>query len=425
MSDAALAISGALVIAYATVSGRLATTPITAPMLFVGAGLLFGSSATGIVDLQIDNESVVLLAEFTLILVLFTDAARIDVGALRRDSSTPARLLGIGLPLTVGAGTVAAMWVAGGLDWYEAALVAAVLTPTDAALGLPFVTNRAVPTRVRRTLIVESGLNDGLALPAVAFFVARVEPPADGLSNDWALDAIRQIGVGGAAGAAVGAIGGLLLSRSSEHGWLDHAAGRIGGAAIAITAYTTAEAFDANGFIAAFLAGLTVGIVTSQAECDDFTAMSESVGDLLTFATFMVFGATLLGPALADASWRTWLAALLMLTAVRMVPVALALVGSGNQARTVALYGWFGPRGLASMLFGLLIITETDLERGDTLFTLITITVFCSVVLHGMSAAPLARRYGRWYAEHPDTSTMVESVEMAPQRLRGRRSGSD
>lgn len=393
-----LAIAAALVIAYGAVSRRLDATVVTPPMLFVAAGLLLGDGGLQVLDLGLEEEAVRILAEATLVLVLFVDAIRIDLRRLAGEAQLPARLLTVGLVGTVVLGTVAGLLLFDLAVW-EAALLAAVLAPTDAALGQAVITNGDVPVRIRETLSVESGLNDGIALPLVTLFIglaAGEEGVADGASIIRFVGS--QIGVGVLAGVAVGAIGGRVIDVTVRAGWMDGLFRQLSTFAVAVCAFAAAETLGGNGFISAFAAGVMFGQVARD-QCEDAADFAEDEGQLLTLLTFLVFGAAIAGPALADASQpQTLLYVLLSLTIVRMLPVAISLVGTRLTLPTVMFLAWFGPRGLASILFAVLIIDESNLAVRSDILTIVSWTVLVSVYAHGMTARPGAAAYARHVA---------------------------
>ena len=420
MDTVDIAIVAAFVVAYAIVSARLSTTVITGPIVFVSFGLIVGPEALDVVDLSLDNEVVRTLAELTLILVLYTDASRIDIRVLRHSSQIPLRLLVLGLPLTIALGAGFGALLFDGLDLWEVALLAAVLAPTDAALGQAVVTNTRVPVRIRQALNVESGLNDGIAVPFIVFFVAGAAATEELQSTGfWIEFALKQIGFGLLVGTGVGLAGAWLVERSTHRGWIGHSFQRLAIVAIAVLAFALAESIDGNGFIAAFIAGLSVGNVTRhhKGKLLDF---SEQEGELLALLTFMIFGGAFLGAALDELTWRIALYAVLSLSIIRFVPVAVSLIGMRLQRDTVAFLGWFGPRGLASIVFGLLVLETTEIAGREEIFLVAVWTILLSVVAHGLTAQPGARWYGaraEAMAEEPGMPEMVE-VEELPVRAR-------
>ncbi len=413
-----VAIIAGVVVAFALVSRRISPTIVSAPMLFVAAGLILGPQVVDVVDLEIEVEGVALVGEVTLAILLFSDATRIDLGVLRREVMLPARLLGIGLPLTVGLGAGMVALLVDGVSGWEAALIAAILAPTDAALGQEVVTDRAVPARIRQALNVESGLNDGLVVPAVALFLAlTVEEEDTGTAQFWVRFAFEQIGVGVVVGVAAGAVGAWLLHRASLRGWVDGAYAQLATLAVGLAGFTASLELGGNGFIAAFAAGLTFGRVSPDSE--HLGEYTEDTAQLAAAVSFFLFGNVLLGPALSEATVGILVCAIGALTVGRMVPVAVAMTGTGAAAPTVAFVGWFGPRGLASILFGLLLLEE-ELVGADALFAIVAWTVLLSVVLHGATAAWGARRYGEWWqsmSSH-EQAEMPEGVAVSEHRVR-------
>ncbi len=359
---------------------------ITAPIIFTVVGLAVGGQGLGLFDLELEGEGVAILVEATLVLVLFTDAARIDVRALRHDAWLPARLLGIGLPLMLVLGTVASMLVFPEFTWPEAALLAAVLAPTDAALGQAVVSDRRLPVRLRQGLNVESGLNDGIVVPVVAVLLALAAAEGGGF-DVWGSFVAKQIGFGLAAGLLAGVGAGWILQRSARAGRIEGVYRQLGVLSIAATAYAGAELLDGNGFVAAFVAGLAFGRI-ARSECHDIVDFTEDEGQLLTAATFLTFGALFAGSALAEVTWSSVVYALISLVVIRTVSVLISLWRSGTLIETRLFAGWFGPRGLASILFALLVVDELDGPAADTIFVTATLTILLSVAAHGISANP-------------------------------------
>ena len=418
MNQWALPTIALALLAYAAVSRRLRSTPVSQAMAFVALGLLVGDRLLDAVEVDVAGQFVRRLAEATLTLVLFTDAVRVNLGRLRRESTLPARLLGIGLPLTIVAGTVAALALFPGLDLWTAAALATMLAPTDAALGLPVVTNPRLPSRIRQGLNVESGLNDGVCVPLLIVFLT-IAQAEEGVGHVEPLQVIlEEIGFGVAAGVAAGALGGWVLRLFARRGWMEGTWRQITAVATALLAYTAAAALGGSGFLAAFITGILFRIVAADL-AREATFLAEQSGELLNAVTFLLFGALLLGPALGGLDWRVGLYAVASLTVVRMLPVALALVGAGLHRFTVGFLGWFGPRGLASIVFVLILLEETELPERPLMLTVVTWTVALSVYAHGLTAWPGANRYADWYdARHEHHGVMPESVPVAEQRAR-------
>lgn len=399
------------IVAFSLVSGRLASTPVTAPMVFVIFGLVVGPNVLGVVDITIENQFVRVLAELTLVLLLFTDAARIDMRNLREHHGMPIRMLAIGMPLTIVLGTALAIWIFPENEFWEMALLATVLAPTDAALGQTVVTSPVVPVRVRQAINIESGLNDGIAAPLVTIFLALALAEVEVLSaSSVARFIAEEIGYGLLIGLAIGVAGGLLVRFFSTRGWMDGAFRQLGVLALAVGAWALATAAGGNGFIAAFVGGLAFGSIR-DIDAGYVTEFTEDEGQLLNLLTFMIFGGVFVGPALGDLTWQTAVYVVLSLSVIRMLPVGLSLLGSGYRLDTIAFVGWFGPRGLASIIFGLIVVEEAAFNTRDELFVTIAWTVLVSVFAHGLTAEPLANWYGRHAEDMAGTPEMQEVPE--------------
>lgn len=414
------------VFGFALVSEHLSMSPVSAPMVFTTVGLVAGTGLLGWFDLELEGEAVSILVEATLILILFTDAIRIDLNVLRHEAVLPGRLLGVGLPLTILLGAVVAVLVLPGLSFVEALLLAAVLAPTDAALGQAVVSDLRLPVKLRQALNVESGLNDGIAVPVVAIVLALAAAKEAGSTGDWVELAAKQVGFGVLAGVGIGLLGGRLLdARVRAHG-VEAVYRQLATVSIAVGAFALAGLLDGNGFIAAFTAGLAFGHVARE-QCHGVQEFSENEGELLSAVTFVTFGAVLVGPILDGLTWQIALYATLSLTVVRMLPVLISMVGSGTFFETRLFLGWFGPRGLASILFALVVVDGLDTEAGRLIFSVAAWTVLISVFAHGMSANAWTGRLARRLEAETDPMPEMEPATEVPTRrrlTRNRPSGS-
>jgi NhaP-type Na+/H+ or K+/H+ antiporter len=392
MSASDLAIVAALVFAWGTLSARLERFDVTAPITFVLAGVLLTHGPLVLLGFVPSHELVKALAEITLVLVLFSDASRVGLRDLRADMGLCLRLLGVALPLTIGLGTLLALALFKGMNIWLALLVGAALAPTDAALGAGMMVNAAVPARIRRLLNVESGLNDGIATPFVLVAIAGAGTAglAAGLGPGGAA---AELALGVLIGAVVGGAGGFLVKMARRRGW---AAGNFAGSAVlalAVCAYASALALHGNGFIAAFVGGLAFRAIGGQPG-ERLVPFVEETGALVSLLVWLAFGAIAVVPALESLTWQIVVYSVLSLTVIRMAPTAVALAGARLGRAAILFVGWFGPRGLASVVFALLALEELGEHAAGQAVAVIAVTVLLSVIAHGASADPLARRYG-------------------------------
>jgi sodium/hydrogen antiporter len=414
----ALATIVVIIIVWSAFSGPLDRHGITSAIVFTVAGFAVGASALGWLDVPVESSVAERVTEIALVLLLFSDAARLDLKSLRHELGWPTRLLLIGLPLTMVAGAGVGLLVFPGMALASVVLLSTMLASTDAALGQKVVSDTSVPARVRQALDVESGLNDGLAVPffLVALDVANAELKT---GVTWAVvsNAAAQIGWGLVGGLAAGIVGGLLFRLSDRRKWIGGEWRQIVPLAVALLAYAIAVSLGGSGFIAAFVGGMAFGRA-SGARGSVVTLFTEETGGVFAAVTWIGFGALALGWAMPHITWQVVLYALLSLTLVRMAPVAIAMAGRGVRAPTVAFIGWFGPRGLASVVFALLVV-ERGVPEEQTLVTTVVVTVALSVLLHGLTSVPLVASYHRWYAAHAAGHPAAE--EAAPATIPRRR----
>ena len=389
-----LTILAAVGMVYAVASARLGRTILTPAIFFLSTGILLGDAGLGWFTVEASGGALRLIAETTLALVLFADASRINLRLLTREIAVPARLLGIGLPLTIIAGTLVALLVLPGLSMVEAVLLAIAAAPTDAALGQSVVSDDRVPSRIRQGLNVESGLNDGLCVPLLLIALAFASAEGGGDTEPVRL-VLEEIGFGVVGGLVAGVLGAFAMRIGRERGWTATAWAPLVPLAATGMAYGLATVLHGSGLIAAFTAGLAFGAMATAQE-EKAAEMIETVGDAFSAATFLVFGAAIVPVMLDGMGWSPLLFAVLALTVVRMVPVALALLGTGARPPTVAFVGWFGPRGLASIVFAVLILQGEPIPNLHLILATISLTVIMSVYAHGASALPLTERYVAW-----------------------------
>ena len=392
MEESALIVVAAAIFLWGAVSAALERSDLTAPIVFTAIGAAL--AGLDLVHASSAPETLKPLIEITLVWVLFSDAARVRVHDLRRDLGGVLRLLAVGLPLTVLAGWGLALWLLPALGVWLALLVGAALAPTDAALGVPVVTNKTVPSRVRRLITVESGLNDGIATPVVMLAIAGAAAAVEGESESSGLGgALLELLIGVAMGVVVGFAGGWLLRWARRRGWAAEDFIGVAVLALALMAYLAALAVSGNGFVAAFCGGIAFGAAAGPRGPAE-VAFLEQTGSAVSLLVWLAFGAIAVPIVVDRLNWTLVVYAVLSLTVVRMVPVALCLIGSRMDRDTVLFIGWFGPRGLASLVFALLALEAVG-SAADEAVAVIAVTVFLSVLAHGVSAAPLAARYGK------------------------------
>lgn len=386
-----LAILAGFIFAYSILSQGLERTPINGAVVFVGFGLLMGPMGLGWLDLPVDGEVVSVLAEMTLALLLFSDAANANLKELRHAYRLPLRLLLIGLPMTILLGVGVGVWLFDELGLLEVAILATMLAPTDAALGKAVVTNEAVPPNIREGLNVESGLNDGICVPILFIFLALV---AQSVSGDTTSLAVRltaeAIGIGVGVGVGVTWLGVSLLEYCERRSWVGESWQQICVPALSIGCFATAQGLGGSGFIACFVGGLLFGRLERLHKARLLEA-AEGAGDTLALLTWVVFGAGLLNASLASIGWEVVAYAVLSLTVVRILPVFAALLGSGLRPDETLFIGWFGPRGLASIVFAILVL-DAHLPGAETITQTVVCTILLSVLAHGLTANPLVAR---------------------------------
>ncbi|MFC1960530.1 cation:proton antiporter [Chloroflexota bacterium] len=400
-------------IAYALFSRRLLETSLSPYMVFVTVGIVV--SLAGLISMEEHDEGMLLLGEVTLALILFTDAARIDIRALRGSAEIPARLLLVGLPLTILLGTVAAALLFPELLILEAAILAVVLAPTDAGLGQAVVNSPLVPVRMREALNVESGLNDGIATPILMIFIALAEAEATHEVGFWFGYAVQELLFGLLVGLLVGVVGGWLLGQASKNNAMLTIYRWLTFGALAILAWSLGGVVGGNGFIAAFVAGLMTAIMLGHVG-KGTVEFGEATGQLLSLAVFFLFGVLLVGNR-ANLNWSMVLYGILSLTAIRMIPVALALMGARLRPASTVFLGWFGPRGLASIVLALIVVKEAGGLQGlDTIISAVMVTVLFSIFAHGITAQPAIQRYTRRLADIHEAAPELQDVTQMPTR---------
>jgi NhaP-type Na+/H+ or K+/H+ antiporter len=393
-----LALLTVFVLIYSAVAGAVERSWISGPIVFTLFGLLIGPVGLDLLSLEADRTMIKALAELTLAMVLFTDAAGADIRVLKKTSGLPARLLLIGLPLTIVLGFAGATILADSLSLFAMAVLATMLAPTDAALGKAVVTNKAIPNEIRQGLNVESGLNDGICVPILFVFLALALDKA-GDEGPWSLAlklVSEEIGIGLVVGLVLTYLTVKLLRFARQRHWHTHTWMQIPVVALALGCFAVAQYLGGSGFIAAFSGGLLFGIMDAHLPKevkDEYLLASEGTGDTLALITWVIFGSAVVGQAIGSFSWAILLYSVLSLTVIRMLPVFLSLAGSGIDSEGKLFIGWFGPRGLASIVFAVIVI-ESGLPDSGPLVMTVACTIILSIVVHGITANPWARAYG-------------------------------
>ncbi|MFK7778229.1 MAG: cation:proton antiporter [Gimesia sp.] len=390
-----LAVIAAFAFLYSLVASRLERTPINGALIYVVCGLICGPLVLGLVEINIKGEGIKALAELTLAVVLFSDSANANLSVLRRVEQLPIRLLLIGLPLTIALGFGVGYVLFDGMSLIAIALLATMLAPTDAALGKAVITNKDVPDSIREPLNVESGLNDGICVPVLLIFLTLA---TETVSSNGALNMVihfplKAIGIGAIVGIVFAVFGSQALKVCSQRQWLAGTWMQVPIIALALLCFGTAQWLGGSGFIASFVGGLIFGGLTHEHK-EEVLRSAEGTGDTLSLLTWFTFGAVAVGPQMEHLSWQVMVYALLSLTVVRMFPVFLCVIGMKLQTDTKLFIGWFGPRGLASIVF-IVIVVDKNLPENATLMAAVTWTVVLSIVLHGITANPISKRYGQ------------------------------
>ncbi|MCF6226362.1 MAG: cation:proton antiporter [Xanthomonadales bacterium] len=389
-----LAILALFIFIYSLVAGRVERSFISGPMVFVSAGFLMGPYGLGWFDGDASSVDLRFLADLTLALILFTDAANSDLSTLKRQFRIPSRMLLLGLPGVIALGFATALLMFDFLSIYEAAILGTMLAATDAALGKAVITDKAVPVRLREGLNIESGLNDGLCVPILLFFIAL---SVSGASDQHQASAftllIQEVGIGLIVGLSLAFIGIKLIRWCAKRGWVTDVWMQVTVIGLAIASFAIAQSLHGSGYIAAFTGGLLFGYLANDAT-HKLVFAAEGTGETLALVTWMLFGAMVIGPALQLFSWEVMLYALLSLTVIRILPIFISLAWLGESYSSRFFLGWFGPRGLASIVFAIIVI-NAGVPNAEFLALVVICTVLLSLIAHGISGRPLAGWIGR------------------------------
>jgi len=401
---AELALLVVFVFLYSSIAGGLEKTMISGPMVFTVVGLIIGPLGLGWLQLDLDNDGLRVLADITLALVLFIDAANANLKVVKRSLQIPGRMLAFGMPMTIALGFGAGLLIFDKLPVFELAILATMLAATDAALGKAVITNKLVPARIREGLNVESGLNDGIAVPILFLFIAlALNFDTGGSSFTFALKLVAQeVGIGLVVGLGLAALGASLLKICWKRGWITEIWIQLPVIALALACFSVAQTLHGSGYVAAFVGGLLFGSFKTK-EKHGLMLAAEGTSETLALVTWVMFGSAVLGQSLGYFSWEVVLYSVLSLTIIRMLPMFLSLTGSGESSTSKLFLGWFGPRGLASIVFAIIVLNN-GVEGGGLLAMIVVCTVTFSIFGHGLTANWLARKLGPRMENNEDKS---------------------
>jgi NhaP-type Na+/H+ or K+/H+ antiporter len=390
-----LAVLAVFGFAFSVVAGRIERSRVSGPIIFIFFGLLAGPQVLGLIDFEIEAVELRVVADLTLALVLFIDAANANLKTLRTHAIIPRRMLLIGLPLCIALGAWTGTVIFPGLGLFDVCLLATMLAATDAALGKGVVTNQAVPERVREGLNAESGLNDGLAVPFLFMFLALATGATHpDQSTELAVKLVlKEIGIGIAVAVVLVNIAVPMLRFARDHGWITDIWRQIPVVTLSLACFAVAQALHGSGFIASFVGGLIFGYFARE-RTHALVLAGEGIAELLAMLTWVIFGAVMVGQYWAIMTWDVLIYSLLSLTIIRMVPMLLALIGTDEIFETRLFLAWFGPRGLASIVF-LIIVGGSDLPSKSLMIQTVTCTITLCVIAHGLSANIWANRLAR------------------------------
>lgn len=389
----ALVVIMLILLGWALIAGRLARFSVTMPLAMLAAGVALTAGSNPVFIFDIEFESAEHVVEAILAILLFTDATEVPGGILGREPRLTLRLLLIALPLSLLLAWLAGLVLLGGTGLWLLAVLATIVIPVDLAPAIAFVRDRRVPERLRQLVNVESGLNDGIVAPVFLLALAAATAAGEDSLEEAAIAAVPSLGLAILVGAVVGAAAARVLRRSLHAGWSQPSALRIGVLALPLLAYAGAVVLGGNGFVAAFVAGVFFEPAARQL-LPGTLHLVEDAGELLSLAMWFIFGA-IVNQTLARGSitWQIVLYAVLALTVVRILPVVLSLVGTDIAARDRFVLGWLGPRGIATLVFGMLAFIELPAPEEDLALAVTVVTVVASIVVHGLSTGLVARQY--------------------------------
>jgi NhaP-type Na+/H+ or K+/H+ antiporter len=382
-----------LVLAYAVVSGLVRRAYVAPALIFVVFGAALGPAGLGLIDVKnAAAESFTVLAQLALTVILFNQASRLNLRTVLGCGRLTVRLLAIGIPVTVALGTLTAVVLLPVLPLWEAVCLAVVVAPTEVALIEAVLEDRRLPERIRNALAAESGFYDGFALAALYAALAVAAEQRHPEPARWAWFAFRTEFVSVALGLAIGAIGAAVIVRSCRRGWMSPTWAQLATLALALSCFGAGERLHASGFVTVFAGGLAYAMVSSHdGETSAPTQVSDAIGELLELLVFALFGGFAVIQVWRDVGWRVVVFAVVAVFVVRVIAVLLAMLRAGLPLPSTLFMGWFGPRGIGTLVLGLLVIGKGEITQARLITEAVVVTVTLSLVLHSLTA-PLSVR---------------------------------
>lgn len=377
-----------LVLCYSVVSGLIKRWYLAPGLIFVLAGMVLGPFGFGVIDIGTDTVSFTIVAQLALTVILFNQAAQLDVSAMFQRREITFRLLVVGIPLALVLGTLTALLVLPVMPLWEAVCLAAIVAPTEVALIDALLEDTRIPERVRHALSAESGFYDGFALATVLAALALASERADPDAGRWTQFLIRTELVSVIVGVVIGAVGGLVIARSRVRGWMSDTWAQLATLAIALVCFQMGEGLHGSGFVAAFAGGLAFAFMARRADVTPDMQVSDAAGQLLELMVFAMFGSQAVIAGWQDAGWRVVVFAVVALFAVRLIAVSLALIRCDLPARDRLFIGGFGPRGIGTLVLGLLLLERGQIQQFELITQVVVVTVTLSLVLHSLLAWP-------------------------------------
>ncbi|WP_329377082.1 cation:proton antiporter [Streptomyces sp. NBC_01351] len=382
-----VAVFGVALLVAVLLSGLAARTVLSTSLLFLLGGALVSDGFLGLIHITPDSEIVAVTADLALFAVLFTDGMHVSFPKLRENWKNPARALGLGMPLAMVGMALATHYIAG-LDWTTSFLVGAVLAPTDPVFASAIVGRKEVPAKLRQLLNVESGINDGLALPVVLILIAAAGPTASHSKTSIGSIAL-ELGLGLAFGIVLPlVVAGLVRLRLLG---AEPKLQPLLPLATGIILYGLCHLTHANPYLAAFSAGAVLATVSPEPKAA-FEPLGESLAELAKFAALLVFGALLTPQLFGDLSAGGYVAVLLAIFLIRPASLLLSLLGTRLERREKLVAAWFGPKGFASVVYGLLVL-QAGIPQGEQAYTLIAVCIAFSIIAHSSTDVPVARLF--------------------------------